>query len=250
MQPFRIERELNSKHTQYSNKSYDDVIDKVTGHLYLVTDSDGARRRLSKRDVSGISGSQKVKLDLGSSYGAIDMALSSHNVWTADSQVYQRFGAGREAVEADDIHIDRDCFIRGHLLSQSGVASFSLCNGLTGFVQTPEVEYIVEQTKQTDNQLQADWEFPEVTVTMLRPSTSEFEESLELPGVSGAQRGFSENSDEEDENSSDTENESESTEDEDVDQLMKEEELFFNQSLSVNETTGDRENLITKRGKG
>ena len=88
-------------------------------------------RRLNKRDIQAASnsGSQTVRLDLGPQYPSIEFALTPHNVWTADSRVYQRVGAGREPGESQ-VYVDSDCFMGGLLLSHEGVASFSHCNGL------------------------------------------------------------------------------------------------------------------------
>ena len=66
---------------------------------------------------------------LGPQYPSIEFALTPHNVWTADSRVFQRVGAGREPVETQ-VHVDSDCFMGGLLLSHEGVSSPPHCNGL------------------------------------------------------------------------------------------------------------------------
>ena len=88
-------------------------------------------QRLNKQDIKSASssGSQTVRLDLGPKYPSIEFTLTPHNVWTADSRVYQRVGAGRELMESQ-VHVDSDCFMGGLLLSHEGVASLRHCDGL------------------------------------------------------------------------------------------------------------------------
>ena len=65
---------------------------------------------------------------LGHMYSSIEFALTPHNVWTADSRVFQRVGAGREPVETQ-VHVNSDGFMGGLLLSHEGVASLRHCGG-------------------------------------------------------------------------------------------------------------------------
>ncbi|RUS79014.1 hypothetical protein EGW08_013225, partial [Elysia chlorotica] len=169
------------------------------------------------------------------------MFLSPHNVWTADARVFERKEGSEGVVEAN-LKIKSDCFMSGSLQTQDGVASFSHCNGLSGFIQTPDLEYIIEQAYRVDGEPSMDWEFPEVTVTLFRTSANNFGDSLKLPDdfPTNKGRGKEENDNAEKEDD-DTKSQSESVEDEDISHLMEDEGLFFNQTQSESESESKSE---------
>ncbi|GFN76949.1 hypothetical protein PoB_000345500 [Plakobranchus ocellatus] len=233
----------------------DSVIDKVTGHLYLVrSDLDGVKR-LSKRDVQGIRESQKVRLDLGRRHGSVEMMLSPGTVWTRDSQALRRFGPGIGDVAVDaQVDIEPGCFLSGLLSDKEGAASISLCNGLRGFVQTSEVEYSIEETPpHARSSNRSDSEFPEVTVTMIRPAThtdqntdSVDEESDSEDIIDTEDEGIGDPDEEEDEGLEDYDEEFEERE---IQRLLEEESDFFNETESSEDLAEQRVSLRGKRGE-
>ncbi|GFO46075.1 Zinc metalloproteinase/disintegrin [Plakobranchus ocellatus] len=141
------------------------AIKQVSGRMYFITPESGTQERLSRRHVEGAEAvtPRAVRLELGSEGINLDMTLTQGSVWTEDSRAFERRDA--ETVEVP-LALDASCFMAGDVSSGEGSASFSHCGGLSGYVQTPEMEYIVEQTGEPDSED----DFSEVTVSLVPPS--------------------------------------------------------------------------------
>ncbi|GFR87301.1 zinc metalloproteinase/disintegrin [Elysia marginata] len=157
---------------------------QVSGRMLVLKPLSGTHDRLTRRHVDlDAESPQAVRLELGSEGISLDMTLTRRSVWTNESRAFE-YQDG-ELVEVP-LNLDPNCFMAGGLDSGEGSASFSFCDGVSGIVQTPEVEYLVEQTRELDS----DEDISEVTVSVVDTSVEErdLEDDEELVAIEEEER--------------------------------------------------------------